>query len=382
MFKSLIIGSSIAAVGASALFVPLDPATLRILGLTNIHEDDVVGRQHGAKPAPARLKIVSGASGAPSSPYQRMDIKIVRAPRIEAAPNSRRTSAATSEHDVQARMNFASRARLLPPIRTISQTGRTVIARNLQTELRRIGCYKGRIDGDWGPASRYAMATFTKAVNAVLPTDTPDMVLLALVRRHVGTTCGSKARPFGTGTVQARAGSSKPSAWKVRVTQNPVPQVATRPAAPASLAGLVSPPRLVTSYNRPRIVSASGSLNRAGRVPTEATATGSAQRVPAPRVYSTNSATQTATITGGPVFERKNRMSLGAPIVPQQAAVRPPITSSPAPVARRSRSAARRPYVSRRKIKSRSRIRRNRSKRRSRKAWRNRVYSSINANGS
>jgi hypothetical protein len=59
--------------------------------------------------------------------------------------------------------------------------------RALQSELKRLGCYPGRIDGDWGPASRYAAAKFTSAVNAALPVDKPEPALLALARRHQGT---------------------------------------------------------------------------------------------------------------------------------------------------------------------------------------------------
>lgn len=61
--------------------------------------------------------------------------------------------------------------------------------RALQRELKRLGCYWGRIDGDWGPASRYAAAMFIASVNAALPVDSPEPVLLALARQHNGSNC-------------------------------------------------------------------------------------------------------------------------------------------------------------------------------------------------
>ena len=65
--------------------------------------------------------------------------------------------------------------------------------RHLQRELRRLGCYSGQIDGDWGPASRYAASQFTGAINAALPVDTPEPALLALARLHNGSNCSKSS---------------------------------------------------------------------------------------------------------------------------------------------------------------------------------------------
>lgn len=59
----------------------------------------------------------------------------------------------------------------------------------LQRELRRVGCYSGDLCGDWTIASRRAMDQFVNRVNASLPTDRPDTVLLALVQSQPGTVC-------------------------------------------------------------------------------------------------------------------------------------------------------------------------------------------------
>ena len=64
------------------------------------------------------------------------------------------------------------------------------LARSLQTELARVGCYGGNIDGDWGPGSKRAATAFLRKVNATLPVDTPDAILLTLIEGHVDKACG------------------------------------------------------------------------------------------------------------------------------------------------------------------------------------------------
>lgn len=74
--------------------------------------------------------------------------------------------------------------------RPLDERSRRELARDLQRELSRVGCYKGAIDGDWGEQSRDAMRSFTRQVNAALPVDDPDFVLLALVEKTTGKVCG------------------------------------------------------------------------------------------------------------------------------------------------------------------------------------------------
>lgn len=69
------------------------------------------------------------------------------------------------------------------------QMGRFELAQALQTELRRVGCYLGDIDGDWGSGSRRAMTGFNERVNASLPVEKPDYILLTMVRRYDGPAC-------------------------------------------------------------------------------------------------------------------------------------------------------------------------------------------------
>ena len=62
---------------------------------------------------------------------------------------------------------------------------------DIQQQLRRVGCYWGRMDGSWGIATKDAMKEFTDRVNAALPLDEPDYVQLTLVQSHGEKTCGA-----------------------------------------------------------------------------------------------------------------------------------------------------------------------------------------------
>ena len=87
-------------------------------------------------------------------------------------------------------------ARSLPkPHATPKPSDRVSLARTLQSELQRVGCYAGEINGDWNPSTRNAMKDFTVYVNARLPVDKPDMFLLSLIQGHEGKACDGSCPP-------------------------------------------------------------------------------------------------------------------------------------------------------------------------------------------
>jgi len=75
------------------------------------------------------------------------------------------------------------------PIAAPSGSDPASLARQLQGELRRVGCYDGDISGAWTTSTRLAMLAFTERVNAKLPIDKPDPILLALVQSHPERVC-------------------------------------------------------------------------------------------------------------------------------------------------------------------------------------------------
>lgn len=64
------------------------------------------------------------------------------------------------------------------------------ITRAVQSELRRLGCYDGDANGHWSAASRAAAQRFLERVNAKLPVDSADDVMLALLQGQSGLVCG------------------------------------------------------------------------------------------------------------------------------------------------------------------------------------------------
>ncbi|WP_072392145.1 peptidoglycan-binding domain-containing protein [Hyphomicrobium sp. CS1GBMeth3] len=68
---------------------------------------------------------------------------------------------------------------------------RAALARDIQIELQRLGCYFGKIDGVWGGGSRRAVLSFMESVNATLPTQEPDVFMLSLIRGQSSAVCGT-----------------------------------------------------------------------------------------------------------------------------------------------------------------------------------------------
>ena len=70
-------------------------------------------------------------------------------------------------------------------------TSRYKLVVEIQRKLKKRGCYWGRIDGSWGAGSKYAMQAFIDRINAALPIEQPDYVLLTLLQANGDKTCGA-----------------------------------------------------------------------------------------------------------------------------------------------------------------------------------------------
>ena len=69
--------------------------------------------------------------------------------------------------------------------------GRYKLVVDIQQELKRAGCYWGRVNGAWNASTRQAMLDFNTRSNAALPVDKPDYMLLSLVKSYSGRSCGA-----------------------------------------------------------------------------------------------------------------------------------------------------------------------------------------------
>jgi peptidoglycan hydrolase-like protein with peptidoglycan-binding domain len=173
----------------------------------------------------------------------------------------------------------------------------TALARQLQSELKRVGCYDGEISGVWTPRTREAMKAFTTRVNATLPVDKPDHILLALLQGHHGVACAPKP-------VLAKA-PAKPEPPEADAAPGPIPAIV--PPIVAAAPKLLPPPSSVT----PAAPKTEPSL----QVPTHASPTREAPQAQAPAAPTPPGERPLRSLRhGGPVpevgvYERRPRRS-------------------------------------------------------------------------
>jgi hypothetical protein len=101
------------------------------------------------------------------------------------------------------------------------------LIREIQRELRRVGCYRGQVNGVWTPSARQAMKALNDRVNASLPVDQPDPVLLAMARSQEAETCAASCP---AGQSRSADGRCLPSALVAGAGKGPV----SAPPAPAN----------------------------------------------------------------------------------------------------------------------------------------------------
>ena len=83
-----------------------------------------------------------------------------------------------------------SRSHAYPPAAPVPRDTEA-LTREIQRQLKRVGCYDGAVNGKWSPKLRTAIKAFADQVNAKLPVDRPDYILLRLTEAHAGRACGT-----------------------------------------------------------------------------------------------------------------------------------------------------------------------------------------------
>jgi hypothetical protein len=163
-----------------------------------------------------------GGDGGPVAEVVTLPPKRVAVPEPVPAV---RTAAVTSE--AQYASPGQSRAQgQSPDQKAVTVPGdRASLARALQRELQRVGCYDGEVNGTWTTSTRMAMKAFTDRVNASLPIDQPDYILLSLVQRHDGRACGTNCP---TGQLLSDEGRCVPSAVLAKAPTKPTASIETR----------------------------------------------------------------------------------------------------------------------------------------------------------
>jgi len=166
---------------------------------------------------------------------------------------------------------------------------RETIGRQLQKELKRVGCYDGELNGVWTRPTRQAMQTFIDRVNARLPTDEPDSILLALVQAYHDKACGGHC-PAGQGLTDK--GNCLPNALLARASgAKSTPIAATSPVG--------KPTPAITGWTTTAVV---GTVNP----PTEAAPTGGRAALAGPAVLA--AATQTPKVASPGAAQRRRSL--------------------------------------------------------------------------
>lgn len=130
------------------------------------------------------------------------------------------------------------------PTAAASRDSKGSLAQQLQSELKRVGCYDGEINGVWTTSTRFAMQIFTERVNAKLPIDKPDAILLALVQGHQERVCAASC---GVGQTPRSDGRCVPEAVLAKASDKPEPaeigsaKTTSSPGAGLPAAAVVAP---------------------------------------------------------------------------------------------------------------------------------------------
>ena len=178
-----------------------------------------------------------------------------RKPDASAAPSQTANAAPAMP------FNADPTVRRLASSRPADDDARRELVKDLQRELKRVGCFEGDVSGSWRPSSKKAMAAFTDRVNATLPLDEPDYILLTLVQGHGDKACGmgcpggqalddgGKCVPRAILAHNVRRGTGKGAAVarqddaEQRLTK-PVTRVQQRPATVAT-----APPKIASGWS-------------------------------------------------------------------------------------------------------------------------------------
>jgi uncharacterized caspase-like protein len=94
------------------------------------------------------------------------------------------------------------------------------IAQDMQRELKRVGCFSGKVDGNWGAQSRKAVEKFNEAVKLELQTETPSAQDVAKVKSYGVNTCEQVAQQQPATTAPRREERPRSEGGGVKIVPN------------------------------------------------------------------------------------------------------------------------------------------------------------------
>jgi hypothetical protein len=230
----------------------------------------------GARSAAPGLRQVAQTSPAPDAPRQAevLHPASTAPPPAPAAKSAERQPQPIAERSIPQPSDPLRIAEAPPRVpvdhnkaERAAPLDREGLTKEIQRQLKRVGCYGGAITGAWSPTVRQAMKAFTDRVNATLPVEQPDAILLALVQNHRQVACSASCPPgqaiAGNGRCQpialvARAKNPHAPARAATSTRESAPGGVSEPSAVAedppmgrmSLAGPLPPAKRATRLRR------------------------------------------------------------------------------------------------------------------------------------
>jgi hypothetical protein len=158
----------------------------------------------------APAAVTTGAAAVVSAPAVSADGKRTFSTAAPLSPEPQQAAAAAASSTWTAVVTSdPATAGKMKSSRPGDPSSRAALASDIQRELTRVGCYGGEINGAWTPSSKKAMSAFMERVNATLPIEEPDYILLTLVQGHAASACGAECP---SGEVQSAAGRCVPQA--------------------------------------------------------------------------------------------------------------------------------------------------------------------------
>jgi hypothetical protein len=155
-------------------------------------------RQIVTEPAAAKEAAPTDAAGKPDTPKEGEGASVAAPTPAPAEPADK----ATPPEAAPAGGKPAEAAATPPPGPSPVELKPRELALAVQTELKRVGCYPGSIDGVWGGRSREALAAFGHFAKVDVAELAPTPQILALIKGKSDAVCvasGEVHHPVGEG---------------------------------------------------------------------------------------------------------------------------------------------------------------------------------------
>ena len=202
MWRLVAIGSVGLAIACASVLLPPTNGEEQLRSLTHIATQGI--DDSAAASAATKLAVDQRPAGGSKAIASRAG-PLATAPAA-AAPDQTRTNVAADSPEQDAK-----------------------IVLQLQQQLRRVGCFRGKLHGHWDAGTRRAMARFNDRVNAHMALDAPNPILLTLVEKYDNRACGTPCNPGASPNASGQCVATQTVAAALPLPALPVPATLAAP---------------------------------------------------------------------------------------------------------------------------------------------------------